>query len=96
MPGGIVHAWHNANSLGENQRAAVTGVFVGLGNLSGIVSSGKENRNPPALAGADVGDSNLPHKLCAKISPNAHSYSYLFGNMHMLHLVPRVMDESRQ
>lgn len=40
IPSCIVHTWHNSNSLGENQRAAVTGVFVGLGNLSGIVSSG--------------------------------------------------------
>lgn len=39
IPSCLVHAWHNNNSLGENQRAAVTGVFVGLGNLSGIVSS---------------------------------------------------------
>ncbi|KAE8447772.1 hypothetical protein EG329_010166 [Mollisiaceae sp. DMI_Dod_QoI] len=39
IPSCIVHTWHNSNSLGENQRAAVTGVFVGLGNLSGIVSS---------------------------------------------------------
>ena len=41
IPSCLVHTWHNSNSLGENQRAAVTGLFVGFGNLSGIVSSGK-------------------------------------------------------
>ncbi|KAL3417951.1 high-affinity nicotinic acid transporter [Phlyctema vagabunda] len=39
IPSCLVHTWHNSNSLGENQRAAVTGLFVGFGNLSGIVSS---------------------------------------------------------
>lgn len=39
IPSCLVHTWHNNNNLNENARAANTGIFVGLGNLSGILST---------------------------------------------------------
>lgn len=39
IPSILVHAWHNNNNLNENSRAANTGLFVGLGNLGGILSA---------------------------------------------------------
>lgn len=39
LPSILVHAWHNNNHLSENVRAANTGLFVGLGNLGGILSA---------------------------------------------------------
>lgn len=39
IPSCLVHSWHNNNNLNENSRAATTGLFVGLGNLGGIVSA---------------------------------------------------------
>lgn len=59
IPSCIVHTWHNSNTLGENQRAAVTGVFVGLGNLSGIISSGKASVT--IFLGASIGASAKTH-----------------------------------
>jgi predicted MFS family arabinose efflux permease len=38
IPSCLVHSWHNNNNLNENSRAATTGLFVGLGNLGGIIS----------------------------------------------------------
>ncbi|WZH42119.1 major facilitator superfamily domain-containing protein [Fusarium acuminatum] len=40
IPSCLVHSWHNNNNLGENSRAATTGLLVGLGNLGGILSAG--------------------------------------------------------
>ncbi len=39
IPSCLVHSWHNNNNLGENSRAATTGLLVGLGNLGGILSA---------------------------------------------------------
>lgn len=39
IPSCLVHAWHNNNNIHENSRAANTGLFVGLGNLAGILSA---------------------------------------------------------
>ncbi|KAL4782314.1 major facilitator superfamily domain-containing protein [Aspergillus varians] len=39
IPSCLVHAWHNNNNTNENSRAANTGLFVGLGNLAGILSA---------------------------------------------------------
>ncbi|XXH04733.1 hypothetical protein Hte_011155 [Hypoxylon texense] len=40
IPSCIVHSWHNSNTLNENSRAAMTGIYVGIGNLAGIMTSG--------------------------------------------------------
>lgn len=39
IPSCLVHAWHNNNNIHENSRAADTGMFVGLGNLAGVLSA---------------------------------------------------------
>jgi hypothetical protein len=39
VPSSLVQSWHNNNNLNENSRAATTGLFVGLGNLAGIISA---------------------------------------------------------
>ncbi|KAF4125864.1 Major Facilitator Superfamily [Geosmithia morbida] len=39
IPSCLVHGWHNNNNMGENSRAATTGLLVGLGNLGGILSA---------------------------------------------------------
>ncbi|KAJ5246306.1 allantoate permease [Penicillium chermesinum] len=39
IPSCLVHAWHNNNEVHENARAANSGLFVGLGNLAGILSA---------------------------------------------------------
>lgn len=39
IPSCLVHAWHNNNNVHENSRAANTGLFVGLGNLAGVLSA---------------------------------------------------------
>ncbi|EED15609.1 allantoate permease, putative [Talaromyces stipitatus ATCC 10500] len=40
IPSCLVHAWHNNNTVHENSRAANTGLFVGLGNMAGVLSAG--------------------------------------------------------
>lgn len=39
IPSCLVHAWHNNNTVHENSKAANTGLFVGLGNLAGVLSA---------------------------------------------------------
>lgn len=39
IPSCLVHSWHNNNNVNESSRAATTGLLVGLGNLSGILST---------------------------------------------------------
>ena len=39
IPSCLVHAWHNNNNIHENSRASNTGLFVGLGNLAGVLSA---------------------------------------------------------
>lgn len=39
IPSSLVHSWHNNNNLRESSRASTTGILVGLGNLSGILSA---------------------------------------------------------
>lgn len=39
IPSCLVHAWHNNNTVHENSKAANTGLFVGLGNLAGVLNA---------------------------------------------------------
>ena len=39
VPSTLVQSWHNNNNLDESSRAATTGLLVGLGNFTGILSA---------------------------------------------------------